>query len=652
MIVSRFIVQILKFTLLALPVVLSVQAAQEVQDHGVVAPVGQAGWSGLHSTVDGEGNRVILVKLWTGTGLEEQRRLLVINVDTGESRLEVPPVGEYGTGSTSGSFGTFLSRENRFYNVLQVNRTIWFMEYDVALGKWTACIEGPTHPGTGGYFANTFTEDEQGMIYAGILPTGELLAFDPETKELTQHGRFGNWNRRIDPVLSTDTAGWLYGVILYQQADVLAWKPGENEPVSLIPEKDKRPVSGVNVYRAANGKVYAQYRDQRDWYELYDGKLNRVSEPDPEQQLRRAGWRDPREFPDGTRIQTMNIPSKWAVVENADGTTRRVEFDYDSAGVSTYSVEAGPDGKIYGSTGIPLRFYRYDPETGAMDNWGLSSNGGHVNDISVQGDKLYGAVYGTGSLIVYDPALPWQDLPLSEASNPRELYQNRDLIGRPFAMLAHPDGEHVLMGGNPYRSKVGGGMVIYNVKTNQHELITPARMVRDQGVASLAATPDGKFIAIGTTVAPGTGGTKTAKAPYMLLFDWQARKVVGQVEVPAYLVADVLALNETQVIGITHALNEPPLLFVVDIPSATILASTRISGYDSLAITQGARVLSLGPDGNIYVLFRHHIVRVNPADLSAEPAVELEQRATTGSAWLGDRFYFTSGPRLKSWKLP
>lgn len=649
MMVSRLFLQIVKLSTFVFLMLFPLWGAAQLQDHGVAAPVGQPGWSGTHATVDGEGNRIILVQLWTGTGLEEQRRLLVINVDTGEYKLEVPPVGEYGTGSTSGSFGTFLSTKNRFYNILQVDRTIWFMEYDVALGAWTACIEGPTHPGRkgSGYFANTFTEDDNGIIYAGILPTGELLAFDPETRELTHHGRFGDWDRRIDPVLSTDTAGWLYGAILYQQADVLAWKPGKTEPVSLIPEKDKRPVRGVSVYRAQNGKVYAQYRDQEDWYELYDGKLTPVKEG-PEPLLRRAGWREPREFPDGTQIQLLDVANKSVVVANADGTTRRIEFDYDSAGVATYSLETGPDGKIYGSTGIPLRFFRFDPETGEMKNWGLGGNGGHINDLCVQGGKLYGAIYGPGALVVYDPNKPWEDVRLAEAGNPRELYSNQELIGRPFSMLAHPDGKHVLMGGNPYRSSVGGGLVIHNIETGENELLTPEHLVSDQGIASMAAVADGTVL-IGTTVAPGTGGTRTAEAPYVLLFDWAKREVVAKIQAATYMVSDLLTLNDHQVVGIAHG--EAPELFVIDVNQQEIVGRTVLSGYGTLAIHQGSRVLSLGPDQKIYALFRHQIVRIDPQDLSSESVLTLDRRISIGSAWLGNRLYFTSDARLMSWGI-
>lgn len=623
---------------------LTASAEQSVQDHGVVAPVGQAGWGGIHATVDGEGKRVILIQLWTGSGQENERRLLIVDAETGDSEIVNPPVGQ--RGGFAGSFGTFLSSKNRFYNILQVEGKVWFMEYDVASGEWTGLADGPSSS-KGWLFANTFTEDDNGIIYAGLLPNGQLLAFDPETKKLTDHGRFGEWERRTDPVISTDSSGWIYAAMLYQQADIVAWKPGETKPESLLAEEYHKGVRSVNMYRATNGKVYIKYEGIAPWFELFEGKLTESKFNAPESQLRRGGWRDPMLFPDGSKIKNINVPSKVATIVNLDGSEHEIRFEYDSAGVATYSVEAGPDGKIYGSTGIPLRFFRFDPESGQMDNWGLASNGGHVNDICVQGDKLYGAVYGTGSLFVYDPSQPWEDRSLSQTKNPRELYRNQQYIGRPFAVVAHSGGDHVLMGGNPYRSETGGGLVIHQVSTGKNELLEPSKLVADQGISSLAALPNGNVL-IGTTTDAGTGGTRTAKAACVLLLNWETKTVAAKVELSSadLKVSDLLVLNDKQALGITHGNN--PLLFVLDIEKMEVAGSTRLAGYGGLSGSQGARVLSMGPDGQVYVLFYNQIVRVNPADLSSDVAVKVPL-ISTGSAWLNGRLYFTSGPRLMSW---
>lgn len=620
-------------------------AQSSIQDHGVAAPVGQAGWGGVHATVDGEGNRVILIQLWTGSGAEMARRLLVVDAETGETEIVNPPVGEKGTG-LAGSFGTFLSSKNRFYNVHKAQNQIWFIEYDVAAGQWTGVHKGPVS--SANMFANTFTEDDQGVVYAGLLPNGQLLSIDPQTQKLTDHGRFSEPGHRTDPVLGTDSAGWVYAAMLYKQSDVVAWRPGETEPVSLIPENHRRAVTSANVYRGENGKVYVKFSGQNNWYELFEGQLAQVSRPDPVQVLRRGGWRDPMEFPDGSRIANISVPNKVATILNLDGSEHSIEFHYDSAGRAIYSVETGPDGKIYGSTGIPLRFFRFDPETGEMDNWGLGGNGGHVNDIAVQGDKIYGGIYGTGSLFVFDPSKPWEDLPISQGKNPLQLYVNQSLIGRPFVVMAHPDGDHVLMGGNPYRSNVGGGLVIHQVSSQTNQLITPEQMVKDQGVKSLAALPNGDVV-VGTTTAPGTGGTRTAKAPYVLLLDWETKEVTARFEFPGYSqVSDLLALNDTQVFGITQGNN--PEIFVLDTREKKVVGRTKLSGYGNLSGSQGSRVLSLGPDQQIYILFGRQIVCVNPANLNASKVVEVPQGISTGPAWLGGRLYFASGPRLLSWK--
>lgn len=617
----------------------------QVQDHGVAAPVGQAGWGGVHATVDGEGKRIILIQLWTGHGANMARRLLVVDAKTGETDIVNPPVGDEGTGLT-GSFGTFLSSKNRFYNVHKERNQVWFIEYDVAKGEWTGVYKGPVS--STNMFANTFTEDDQGIVYAGLLPTGQLLAIDPESEQLTDHGRFSKPGHRTDPVLGTDSKGWVYAAMLYQKSDVLAWRPGENEPVSIIPEGQSRAVTSANVYRGKNGKVYVKFSGQNNWYELYEGQLSQVNRPDPVQVLRRGGWRDPMEFPDGSRIASISVPNKVATVRNTDGSEHTIEFEYDSTGRAIYSLEAGPDGNIYGSTGIPLRFFRFNPETGITDNWGLGGNGGHVNDIAVQGDKIYGGIYGTGSLFVFDPSKPWEDLSIGRAENPLQVYVNQSLIGRPFVVLAHPDGEHVLMGGNPYRSNVGGGLVIHHVGNQENTLIKPEQMVKDQGVKSLAALPGGNVV-IGTTTAPGTGGTRVAKAPYALLLDWESKEVTARFEFPGYdHVWDLVALDDTRVFGITNG--NRPEVFILDTEKKKITDRATLSEYGNLAGSQGSRVLSVGPDQQVYILFGRQIVRVNPDNLRAKKVADVSQGISTGPVWLEGRLYFTSGPRLLSWK--
>lgn len=143
-----------------------------------------------------------------------------------------------------------------------------------------------------------------------------------------------------------------------------------------------------------------------------------------------------------------------------------------------------------------------------------------------QGDRLHGAVHSSGSLIESDPTVPLHDAPIQHSTNPRELHappEARDLYGRPHAMLAHPDGEHLIISGNAARVLVGGGMLIYNVRTGEDVVLTRERLIPDQGVVALAALPDGDII-VATTTAAATGGTATATEAILYRLDMATRR--------------------------------------------------------------------------------------------------------------------------------
>lgn len=111
-------------------------------------------------------------------------------------------------------------------------------------------------------------------------------------------------------------------------------------------------------------------------------------------------------FPDGSRFIKVNPAERRAIILDAGAKEpREITFDYQGRGARVHTLVVGPDGKIYGSTGVPLRIFRLDPETGQIDDWGLGGHEGHVNQFVRQGGKLYGAVYSSGSLIEYDPAI-------------------------------------------------------------------------------------------------------------------------------------------------------------------------------------------------------------------------------------------------------
>lgn len=618
---------------------------EEFYNHGVAAPVGQAGWGGIHAVINAKGERQILVKLWTGSNPVE-RRLLRVGVDTGKSEILVPDDGAQG----SGGFSTFLSLRNRFYDTVGKRGYVAFYEYDVGSGEWLVQkkIESDGDHG----YAMSFTETDEGVIYMGALNSqgGRLYGYDPDSQEIRDHGPLlegTDW--LVYPHLTSDDQGWVYAAIRHKEARIVAFHPvhGKRE---LLPEEKWVTVKNVRPYRSRNGKAYVRF-DQDQWYELYEGVLVEVESGAGDAVLTSSGWKDDREFGDGSRIESISVPDRQATIREKDGKPRTLLFEYDSAGRSIYSLEAGQDGMLYGATGIPLRFFRYNPETGDKADWGLANYGGHINDMVAVGHDIYGAIYSNGALIRMDTRKAWENKPLGRGGNPSQLNPgNADLYGRPFILHEHSGGEHLLLGGNPARARSGGGMLIYSIREGTSVEYSAEQLVPGQGISSLVSLKEGTVVG-GSTVQVVTGGVASATQPELFLFDWKERRVVQRVvfEEAFSRVMDMISPDGKSVYGILSG--DTTILFYFDSSDVEQIHSIPLSEYGRPAGSQAERILSVGPDGNLYILFRDKILRLGVQDHRIEIVAQSPVTIGTGSAWIGDRLFFSSGSEIWSWRL-
>ncbi|MFP4249599.1 MAG: hypothetical protein ACLFU7_08055, partial [Armatimonadota bacterium] len=445
-------------TFLSIGVLEAQELAEGVTDHGITAPVGRATWGdSTHAAIGADGSRVVFIKLWTGGDAS----YLFIDAETGETEQVWPDIGGWGAFST-----LYAPETNRVYDTLGR----WMLEIDVETREIRRLGEFE------GNMALVFTSDEDGVIYGGIYPTGRLVAWDPATEEYTDYGPLNeeDWPQYPRP-LAADSHGWVYAGIGQTLSQVVGLNTATGDVVHFMDEEDRARGQG-SVRLGTDGEVYATAPGW-SWHRLAAGEATPVDEPAS------AVSTQHREFPDGSTIVGTDPANRTLRILDADtDEPREVHFDYESTGVRNYTIEAGPDGKIHGATGVPLRIWTYDPETGELEDRGLGGHGGHVNQWELQGDKLYGAVYSSGSLIEWDPAAPYDDAYITRSENPRHLHGGDEAIdryGRPHVVLAHPDGRHVLMGGMAARVLSGGGILIYDTETGEETVLTRDDLVAD-----------------------------------------------------------------------------------------------------------------------------------------------------------------------------
>jgi len=607
------------------------QPADYFVDHGVAVNVSRH--RGAAAAVDEDGNRIVMVWIDDHRGCTD---MLVIDAVTGETEQV-----EYERGHLDHAYAVLYSTRDKWYSQFASR----FYEFDPATRSFTFIGQTRTR------VAMSMTEDANGVIWAASMggegmTNADLLSFNPETRELVDHGTLQseneNW-RQYQRSIAYDDAGWIYTSQGNVAGQVTGYNPATGETRRYIPE-DQREQGAGRVFRGTDGQVYATGPGW-SWHILHEGEATALEAEQPP--VGRAPEKTGAQgslfgdFPDGSRVTALNVPERRMTVQDANGTVREVTFDYQSEGYPIMAIHLGPDDNIYGV--VPGFAYRFHPPTGEFL---YHVRPGHLNDLATQRGMVFGAQYSRGELYGYDLSVPWEQW---DASNPQPLGNAKPHIGRPAVLIAHPDGRHLIMGGTPGYGMTGGGLYIYDLETATEQLLSHEELLENLSTCSLVALPDGNLVG-GTTVGPGTGGVTKADQALLYIFDFDARQVVWSGAVipgPARIPDMVLGPD-----GLVYGIVGTNTLFVFDPESRTVVHQDDLSAYGSVAGAQGPRSMILGPDENIYVLFGRAIVRIKPVSFEHEKLADIPVGVSAGVAMHEGRLYFASASRLWSYRIP
>ncbi len=597
-------------------------------NHGV--PVRVSRTCGGAVVQDGQGRPRLLL------GIQEHRGasgLAMIDPDTGQTKFYDLPF------ETNRAPFAFLYSKRGYYYMLFGSR---FIEFDPRTGKYTFVTEAPDR-------AMWLTEDDNGVIWAGTFPKAHIVSFDPRTREYTDHGPINeeNWNqypRRI----ATDSGGWVYAAIGFTRNHIIALDPRTGNVKPMVKEED-RVGGGVagNLWRGEDGNVYGRMPDGGPWLRMHAGQATTLKGEPHTAPVRELSSRQGRVFgklPDGRVIDRVKMSERWIRVVGQDSRPVQVSFDYPSRGARIHSLARGPDGRLCGATGHPGHFFAFDAQTDSI--WQEPSGGGHINAMTVQAGKLYGAKYTQGVLVEYE----MNRLETGDKPDQRVLAEAGGVLLRPFAILALSDCRHVIQTGAPAYGRTGGGMMVYDVQTEQARVYEHTQLIKYHSTKALAELPDGNLIG-GTTIQPGTGGEAVAKECELYIMEWPSLDIVyretilpGSREIRELIVAED---------GLVYGLAWQDIFFVFDPASRKLVHCESIAQrYGGMAGGQAPRVWSTGPDGNIYALFKKAVVRIEPGTFKHEKIADTPVEVDIGAVLLGGRLYFASGPSLWSYEIP
>lgn len=599
---------------------------------------------GMVCTTDGDGNDVVLAWLFDHRGAYA---LAMIDAQTGEIEEFPRPI------AGRNHYASVLSSEGKYYTYFGNH----FLEFDPVKREFTVVQEGP--PQT----ARSMTEDDNGVIWAALSFDAHLVSYDPQNDDFRDWGQINEHSSLQFPSqIAADDQGWIYVAIGLAVRQIFMLHPETGEVSIAIPEDEVMDLEetrmGMRIYRDTNGKVYARTPaggEPRQWFMLYAGNASRLdAEPDINHKPIIAGSQNlkHRELPGGERVQELDLIEGRLVIEDPQtGATRELEFETSGEGHVGMGVAAVPDGTIAGGTYIPHRFFNYNPRT---DAWIRHDSPKQWNAVTATEDRFYVATYANGCLLEWDPTRAW--MPDGQANgdpNPRFVVQsasaNRE-AQRPYTLLAHPDGRHIIYGGMPGYGSTGGGLVFYDRETETAEVVPHQELLPWHCVSSLAALPDGTIVG-GTSREPARGGVRKVDVAELFLMDMANNEVQwhGAIIEGAERYNDLHVGPDGMVFGIVDRTH----LFVFDPAKRAVVHEITLEPkFGQTVHAQAPRIFVQSPDGRIYLLFVSGIAQLCPDTYEVTLLADAPQNLYNGGAYLDGRLYFGAGVHLYSWEVP
>jgi len=257
--------------------------------------------------------------------------------------------------------------------------------------------------------------------------------------------------------------------------------------------------------------------------------------------------------------------------------------------------------------------------------------------------ELYIGSYSGARLSVYDPARPYHFGETPE-DNPRDLGRMDEISLRPRTMLTGPLGR-VWTASLPNYGEWSGPLSWYDPVTEKRGSY---RVFGGRSAYTLAHLPEQELIAVGTTVAGGSGTKPKETQAVLVLWDYQAEAKVweGTLDRAVSSFTSLLVGPDGRLYGMASVPNEPTEIFVFD--------PERREFVDHRPLPPGSvpdHSLQNGPDGAIYGFMRSSIFRLDPKTLDIEVLIESKDAFRCPGPIIGEYIYFGTGIRLRAIKL-
>jgi len=497
----------------------------------------------------------------------------------------------------------------------------------------------------------SITVAPDGKAYGGVFPGAHLFVYDPKSGASKDIGTVCEGQDYL--YVAADKEGKIYCGAGFTQAHLIVYDPKSGALRDILPEKYHITSTvgvGSVIFRdniqveAPGGKAffYLAATNQSFWIE--DEKL-----------VPRENSRTYPMLKDGRTIFPVLIPGTWThddqsllITQPKTGESRVLRFDYDGPGQVVFLIRKGPDGKIYGSSALPIHLFRYDPKTGKLEDLGnpTRTSGEIYSMLSYRG-KLYICAYIGACFSVYDPAKPWR-FGADKDANPRDFGPQGDKGGcRPFDMIVGKDGM-IYIASSPDYGYSGGSLIRFDPEKETFKYWR--NVVQDQSLFSLTLDPSSHNLWIGSAI-PG-GKRKEAR---LCLWDvdrenkiYETLPVSGAiairslVTVPGGLIFGLVATGPPE----SAPYGTGGKMFVFDPGIRKVIHTAELPNYPG-----ETRSLEIGPAGLIYSIVAGKLLAIDPIDYSINTVFEYPGM-NCGPVFEGNDIYFGAGVTLLRYRLP
>jgi hypothetical protein len=463
-------------------------------------------------------------------------------------------------------------------------------------------------------------------LYGCTYPSAKLIRFDPATGVGADLGRMDAKEQYARSIAASDN-GFIYIGIGSEKSHLVAYEIASGRHMDILP-KQYRDKGFGKVYRGEDGRVYGQKGKQ--YFRLQGWKAIPIPATDASKEFSNR-------LKDGRLVHTEEGVVRMSPSARTSETTH--SFHYTGKDLAIFRLGLGPDGMIYGSTALPMHFFRVGPADGHLKDLGMLGGGEFYAFLSYSNYLLGAAYSGKTPLMIYNPHAPFA--PGEEANaNPRLVhYKKQARDWRPHAMITGPDNK-IYLGAVAGYGLLGGPLTVWDVQNNHVESFP--HVVKDQSVISLTAVND--LIVGGTTVRGGGGSRPTQREAK--LFVWNPKnkqKLFETVPVPeARSITNLIAAPNGLVYGFAKN-----MLFVFDPMERKVVHTTKLPFQGAIYNSVG-----FGQDRQIWGLAHEGIFTINPQNNTIKLVDKAPEKITAGFALQGNNLYYASGSKVYSYTLP